>query len=154
MAELERRKFTAEEGVSIDLHWLHASLTLHVQDHLTLLNGSFGALAHKQGILFVGSLQCFCSLRLVIQVLRTARNELSSAIKSRQRPRAAEAVYATLWHMAARKACIPPIIVMRPHSFVATAAKVMGKDFESVLSVVMLMAAMLRNGQPTGHTEH
>jgi hypothetical protein len=103
MAELERRKFTAEEGVSIDLHWLHASLTLHVQDHLTLLNGLFGALAHKQGILFVGSLQCFCSLRLVIQVLRTACNELSSAIKSRQCTCAAEAIYAAFWDMAAGK---------------------------------------------------
>jgi len=30
MAELERRKFTAEEGVSFDFRWLHVALISHV----------------------------------------------------------------------------------------------------------------------------
>jgi len=56
LAELERRKFTAEEGVSFDFLWPYGSLMSHYQDHLTLLNGSFGRLAYKGGFSFVASL--------------------------------------------------------------------------------------------------
>ena len=41
LAELERRKFTAEEGVSFDFSysWNPCILTILTKDHLTLLNG-------------------------------------------------------------------------------------------------------------------
>lgn len=40
LAELERRKFTAEEGVSKFYPWTQCFIDLTVvQDHLTLLNG-------------------------------------------------------------------------------------------------------------------
>lgn len=38
MAELERRKFTAEEGVSAGWSRLNSAIDLRLQDHLTLLN--------------------------------------------------------------------------------------------------------------------
>ena len=41
LAELERRKFTAEEGVSLGFScsWNSYVLTILTKDHLTLLNG-------------------------------------------------------------------------------------------------------------------
>jgi hypothetical protein len=101
MAELERCRFTAEDGVSFYFPLAPCSVyPLHSRDHLTLLNGLLDAPAYKNGISFVASLQCFC------QVLRTTRDELSSAIKNRQRMCAAEAIYAALWYMATRKVSV------------------------------------------------
>lgn len=40
LAELERRKFTAEEGVRVIAVQMQLPLTVFDQDHLTLLNGN------------------------------------------------------------------------------------------------------------------
>ena len=50
MAEVERRKFTAEEGVSLSAS-MHSNGCTDSQDHLTLLNGLFTPAPEFEGVL-------------------------------------------------------------------------------------------------------
>ena len=101
IAELERRKFTAEEGVRLNSIWSSTLLMLLGQDHLTLLNGMYYCSivpASSCSWAWVYSIQCIHTLRPFVIVVQGTCIIVSCNVSCRLNTIAAEEIHAALWY--------------------------------------------------------
>lgn len=95
LAELERRKFTAEEGVCHSSYSINTVLT-QVQDHLTLLNGTHLDYVNFTYIDSRYSLQRIHPLRQIILMVQIPRTLLPGNVTGDLNTSAAEEIHAAL----------------------------------------------------------